>query len=177
MMILYSNGPVSRPTSRVTALLVAAFLSSSVIVLQIHAQSPAGSETSRAKTSHPVRYSPNPMSRRAENYYDLFWGVNSLKVKSTEANEVIRFSYRVLDPDKAQPLNEAKNEPSLVAPRAGVRLVVPSLEKVGKLRQSSSAQAGKMYWMAFSNKGRLVKPGDRVNVVIGNFRAIGLVVE
>jgi len=55
--------------------------------------------------------------------------------------------------------------------------VVPSLEKVGKLRQSSTPQAGKSYWMAFSNKGRLVKRGDRVNVVIGKFRADGLVVD
>jgi hypothetical protein len=31
--------------------------------------------------------------------------------------------------------------------------------------------------MAFSNKGRLVKRGDRVNVVIGKFRADGLVVD
>jgi hypothetical protein len=31
--------------------------------------------------------------------------------------------------------------------------------------------------MAFSNKGRLVKRGDRVSVVIGQFRADGLVVD
>ena len=37
--------------------------------------------------------------------------------------------------------------------------------------------AGKSYWMAFSNKGRLVKRGDRVTVVIGPFRADGLVVD
>ena len=90
---------------------------------------------------------------------------------------MIRFSYRVLDPAKARPLNDQHNEPSLIDPKAGVKLVVPSLEKVGKLRQSSSPEAGKMYWMAFSNKGRLVKPGDRVNVVIGKFQANGLIVE
>jgi hypothetical protein len=31
--------------------------------------------------------------------------------------------------------------------------------------------------MVFSNKGRLVKRGDRVNVVIGEFRADGLGVD
>jgi hypothetical protein len=45
------------------------------------------------------------------------------------------------------------------------------------LRQSVAPEAGKSYWMAFSNKGRLVKRGDRVNVVIGPFRAEGLVVD
>jgi hypothetical protein len=63
------------------------------------------------------------------------------------------------------------------APQAGVRLEIPQLEKVGKLRQSAPPEAGKSYWMAFSNKGRIVKPGDHVNIVIGRFRADGLVVE
>jgi hypothetical protein len=82
-----------------------------------------------------------------------------------------------LDADKARQLNDKKAEPVLIDPRAGVKLVVPQLEKVGQLRQSSTPIAGKSYWMAFSNKGRLVKRGDYVNVVIGNFRAEGLVVD
>jgi hypothetical protein len=56
-------------------------------------------------------------------------------------------------------------------------LVIPEMEKIGKLRQSSTPIAGKQYWMAFSNSGRRVRPGDRVIVEIGNFRAEGLVVE
>ena len=140
------------------------------------AQSPAKGKNA-AVSGTPMRYTPSPLSRRAEFYYDTLWGIEDLKVKSAESNEVIRFTYRVLDPQKAGILNDARNEPSLIDPKAGVKLVVPSLEKVGKLRQVSTPQPGKVYWMAFSNKGRLVKPGDRVNVVIGNFRANGLVVE
>jgi hypothetical protein len=110
-------------------------------------------------------------------YYGVVWGVDSLGVKLVESGEIIRFTYRVLDADKAKALNDKKVEPSLIDPQAGVKLVVPSLEKVGQLRQSSTPEAGKSYWMAFSNQGRLVKRGDRVNVVIGQFRADGLVVE
>ena len=117
------------------------------------------------------------MTPKAREYYTLRWGVDSLNVRSVESGEIIRFTYRVLDPEKAQPLNEKRNEPSLVDPKAGVKLVIPSLEKVGKLRQSSSPEAGKVYWMAFSNKGRVVKRGDRVNVLIGSFQANGLTVE
>jgi hypothetical protein len=47
---------------------------------------------------------------------------------------------------------------------------------VGQLRQSSNPEAGKSYWMAFSNKGRPVKRGDHVIVEIGTFKAEGLVV-
>jgi len=90
---------------------------------------------------------------------------------------MIRFSYRVLDAEKAKGLNDKKAEPYLVDEKAHVKLVVPTMEKVGQLRQSSTPEAGKAYWMVFSNKGRLVRPGDRVNVVIGNFRANGLMVQ
>ena len=125
------------------------------------------------------RYQPNRFSRRAELNYGLVWGVDSLSVKWTESGEIIRFAYRVLDGDRAQALNDKKAEPSLIDPQAGVKLVVPSLEQVGLLRQTPTGkpEPGKSYWMAFSNKGRHVKRGDRVDVVIGKFHAAGLVVE
>jgi hypothetical protein len=124
-----------------------------------------------------MHYQPDRFAGRAGRYYALIWGVDSLSVKWTESGEVIRFSYRVLDPKKAETLNDKKLEPTLNDPQAGVQLVVPSLEKVGKLRQSSTPEAGRSYWMAFSNKGRRVKRGDHVNVVIGHFHADGLVVD
>ena len=117
------------------------------------------------------------VSRQAQMYYEGVWGIDSLKVKYTESGEMIRFSYRVLDPDKAASLNDKKAEPSLIDLQAGVKLVVPQMEKVGKLRQSSTPKAGMSYWMAFSNSGRRVRPGDRVIVEIGHFRADGLMVE
>jgi hypothetical protein len=58
-------------------------------------------------------------------------------------------------------------------PAAGVKRVITSLENVGQLPQTSAPVAGKSYWMAFLNTGRLVKRGDRVGVVIGPFRAAG----
>ena len=143
--------------------------------------SPAKSQASLTAKSPeaalPHRYRQNRLAAKARQYYSLVWGIDTLSVKSVESGEIIRFTYRVLEPDKAKGLNEKKNEPSLIDPAAGVKLVVPSLEKVGKLRQSSTPQAGKVYWMAFSNKGGYVKPGHRVDVVIGEFRAEGLVVQ
>ena len=137
--------------------------------------SPAGVKSPYAAGARS--YGRNRMTPKAREYYMLRWGIDSLNVRSVESGEIIRFTYRVLDPEKAQPLNEKRNEPSLIDPKAGVKLVIPSLEKVGKLRQSSSPEAGKEYWMAFSNKGRVVKRGDRVNVLIGSFQANGLTVE
>jgi hypothetical protein len=125
----------------------------------------------------PYRYRSHTLAKSAREYYALMWGVDSLTVKSAESGEIIKFTYRVLDPNRAKVLNDKKNEPKLDDPAAGVSLVIPELEKVGKLRQSSTPIAGKVYWMAFSNKGRHVKQGHHVNVVIGTFHADGLVVE
>ena len=124
-----------------------------------------------------LRYRPERFAGRAGTYYRMVWGVDSLGVKWSESGEVIRFSYRVVDADKAAILNDRKSEPSLIAPRAGVKLVVPAMENVGQLRQSAPPEAGKSYWMVFSNKGRLVKRGDYVSVVVGAFHADGLVVD
>jgi hypothetical protein len=125
----------------------------------------------------PSRYLPSRFAGRAGAYYKVVWGVDSLSVKWAESGELIRFSYRVLDPERAKPLNDKRVEPSLIDPSAGVSLVIPVMEKIGQLRQVATPEAGKSYWMAFSNKGRLVKRGDRVDVVIGPFRAENLVVD
>jgi hypothetical protein len=137
-------------------------------------QAPAAQPARGRKAS---RYRPERFAGRAGTYYRVVWGVDALAVKWGESGEVIRFTYRVLDADKAKVLNDKKNEPSLIDPQAGVKLVVPSMENVGQLRQSAPPENGKSYWMVFSNKGRLVKRGDHVSVVIGAFHADGLVVD
>jgi hypothetical protein len=157
-------------------MLLAGVLAGGILVAPARAQS-AAPAAKPALAAAPSRYQPNRFSKRAGLYYGQVWGVDSLGVKSVESGEIIRFTYRVLDANRAKTLNDKKAEPFLIDPQARVKLVVPSLEKVGQLRQSSTPEAGKFYWMAFSNKGRLVKPGDRVNVVIGQFRAEGLVVQ
>jgi len=143
----------------------------------------SASGQSAGTTSKPVgapmrvHYQPDRFAGRAGQYYRLIWGIDSLSVKWAESGEMIRFTYRVLDPQKAKGLNDKRQEPSLVDEKAHVKLVVPTMDKVGKLRQTSSPESGKTYWMLFSNKGGYVKRGDRVNVVIGNFHANGLVVD
>ena len=70
------------------------------------------------------------LSRKAELYYEGVWGVGELRVKTAESGELIRFNYRVVDPAKAAALNDKKAEPELLDVQAGVKLVVPQLEKV-----------------------------------------------
>ena len=154
-----------------TALAASLLLTSSV-------KSQSVAPTAKASlTTTQAHHRPNPVPKRAGLYYGLIWGVDSMIVKQAESGELIRFSYRVIDAQKAKPLHDKKSEPSLIDPGAGVKLVVPQMEQVGFLRQSGTPETGKSYWMAFSNKGRLVKRGDRVIVKIGTFQADGLIVE
>lgn len=185
-----------KATALIKRMLLAGILVCSIFLLGAVAQSPAPvakpsssaapqSTTPPAQAGAPAKPTPavrrtdlaSHVPRQALMYYQGVWGVDSLRVKYTESGEMIRFSYRVLDPGKAAALNDKKAEPSLIDPQAGVKLVVPQMEKVGKLRQSSTPIVGKSYWMAFSNSGRRVRPGDRVTVEIGQFHADGLVVE
>ncbi len=143
----------------------------------------AGSKSSHAQKAHsatPARHSPfapiHP-SVKAIDYYTAVWGVDSLSVRAVESGSLIRFSYRVVDAKKAAIFNNKKIEAFLDSPAYKIRLVIPSLEKVGQLRQINTPEVDHSYWMAFSNPRRTIKRGDRVNVVIGNFRANGLVIQ
>lgn len=156
----------------VAAILVSPLLGQS----SVSAANPTPGSKSAA-VGAPTRYQASRFPGRATAFYGVVWGVDSLNVKAVESGELVRFSYRVLDADKAKMLNDKEVNAFLIAPAAGIRLSIPSLEKVGQLRQSSTPETGKSYWMAFSNPGRRVKHGDRVDVVIGKFRAEGLVVD
>ena len=125
----------------------------------------------------PSRYAPDRFAGRAGRYYELGWGIDSISVKLVESGELVRFSYRVLDPAKAGVLNEPQNAATLNDPQARVSLVIPTMEKIGQLRQSTAPVAGRSYWMTFSNKGRRVVRGHRVDVAIGPFKASNLVVD
>lgn len=124
---------------------------------------------------HP--FATSELNPKAKRYYERIWGVEILGVKLVSSGLMLRFSYLVLDANKAQTLNDKKAAPLLIDQKTGTKLVVPTMEKVGQLRQSPPPENGREYWMVFSNKGNLVKAGSRVDVVIGNFRAKGLMVQ
>jgi hypothetical protein len=137
------------------------------------ASSPGGATSRKASPySASARLTP-----KAETYYVAAWGVDRLKVSSTSSGNLIRFSYRVSHPARARQLADKKATPYLLGQKSRALLQVPVMDKVGQLRQTATPQAGQELWMVFSNKGHLIKPGERVNVMIGSFHAEGLVVE
>src|SRR4051812_48612252 len=136
MILRYRNRLTMRVMTRATAMLLAGFLGSIVVASHLYGQPAADSPAKTTKTSSPSHYQPNRFPKRAQSYYDVVWGLDSLTVKAVESGALIRFSYRVLDPQKAKLLNDKKVDAYLDAPGRNVRLSIPSLEKVGQLRQS-----------------------------------------
>jgi hypothetical protein len=139
------------------------------------AQGPVRSPKPASMRAHP--FATRELNPKAKRFYQLTWGVDIVGVKLVSSGLMVRFSYRVLDAEKAKALNDKKATPLLFDQNTGAQLVVPTMEKVGQLRQSSSPEIGREYWMVFSNKEGFVKAGSRVDIVIGNFRAKGLVVQ
>lgn len=140
-----------------------------------------GSENTSADTPvqrHKVSpYHQASVTQGAITYYQSMWGIDKMSLQRTASDNLIRFTYRISDPERARVLNDKASTPLLFNPRTQAVLHIPVMEKVGPLRQTFAPEAGKEYWMAFSNKGNLVREGDRVNVIIGSFHADGLLVE
>ncbi len=117
------------------------------------------------------------MPESARQFYAMTYGVDQLWAKVAESGQLVRFNYRVLDAAKAAPLNDRASTPYMFDEQVHAVLQVPTMEKVGPLRQAMPPENGKSYWIVFSNKGNLVKAGHRVSVAIGQFRVDGLIVQ
>ena len=140
-----------------------------------------GSKVGARTTANGARrqspYRRKRETEKAHEYYPAAWGVEHLQTALTSSGNLVRFTFRVLDPKRAKPFADHAATPYLYAPRTHAVLQVPTMDKIGQLRQLGNLESNKDYWMVFSNKGNLVRAGDRVNVIIGPFHAEGLLVE
>jgi hypothetical protein len=165
---------INRSAKSINLILLGVFFAGSAAVAAGWAQAPQGQQNdpttpaNSAKASAPYRNQPPRIANREAAYYEAVWGIEAPRVKAVESGVILQFSYRVLDPVKAKILSNKDFNPVLQSPEKGVELVIPTLEKVGQLRQAPHA---------FSNSGRILKPGDRVDIVVGTFHARGILVE
>lgn len=114
---------------------------------------------------------------REKTYFKRKWGVEVMYVQQTAAGRMLEFRYKVLDAEKAKPLFERRTKPVLIDTETGAKLTVPVPPTTGALRNSNPPIAGRVYWMFFSNPGKLIKPGRHVSIEIGEFRVNDLIVK
>jgi len=107
------------------------------------------------------------------------WGVTIESLRTSANGHLLDFRYRIKDPDKAMPLVDRRNKAYLVDQASGKVLEVPNTAKVGPLRATvryGKPKQDRVYFVLFGNPG-LIKAGDQVTVVIGDFRAENIVVQ
>jgi hypothetical protein len=123
--------------------------------------------------------SPHVVARSqfGERYYALRFGVDQMRVRYTASGASVEFRYRVVDPDKAAVLSDKHATPYMIDEQTGIKLLVPVAEQIGALRQTAPPEQWREYWLLFANAGKVVKPGQRVDVSIGSFHVRGLTVE
>lgn len=144
----------------------------------VAAQPTTATPTSSPALSAATPRSPvAPKSQHGADFIRKRWGIDNIIVRSTASGSLIRFSYRVVDAEKAALINDKAKAPYLIEEKMGIALQIPQMEKVGQLRQTVKPENGREYWMAFSNRGKVIKPGSRVDIVVGSFRINDLVVE
>ncbi len=114
---------------------------------------------------------------RHSDRYKRNWGVDITGVHRVSSGYMLKLSYRVLDVPRALPLFDKRLRPYLIDVKTGARLAVPAMENIGELRQTSTPLMDRTYFVIFGNPGKLVAPGDRVSIVIGDFRADEIVVD
>jgi len=156
-------------TSHVRGLLFDLLVIAAAVLLAISSLQLTGCATS------PEKHTPETVAKTES--MEERWGVEIVWIRQTAAGYMLDFRYRVLDAEKAAPLFKRKTKPYLIHQASGAQFVVPNPPKTGPLRTSDPPKEGITYWMFFANPGRYMKPGDKVTVVIGDFRAENLTVE
>jgi hypothetical protein len=163
--------------------LSAGFLVVGAGAAEAHAQAQQGNHhATAAKLGKAARSKAQPeteaTSRNRRNlYFKRNWGVDVVGVRRVSSGFMLRFDYRVVDSERASAITDHKVRPYLIDEATGTALAVPAMENIGELRQVAPPEVGRTYFVIFGNPGGLVKPGGRVTLVIGNFRAEGLVVD
>ncbi|WP_295885548.1 hypothetical protein [uncultured Thiohalocapsa sp.] len=108
------------------------------------------------------------------------WGVGVIGLSRTAGGYMLDFRFRVVDAEKALPLFDHRIKPYVVAEKSGINLPVPVGNKVGALRPTNRGRnitADRIYYMVFANPDTHLEYGDKVSVVIGDFRVDHLTVH
>ncbi|HSN55446.1 MAG TPA: hypothetical protein VLT32_12275 [Candidatus Sulfomarinibacteraceae bacterium] len=150
-----------KPTDRTAAVVLTALVALSSVGATGCASSDRNAPAATA-TATPAAEAPGNIEQN--------WGVEVVALRLTGADYMLDFRYKVLDAGKAAELFERANKPVLIHKQTGAKLEVPRPAKTGPLRPTNPPEAGRTYFILFSNPG-VVKSGDAVTVRIGDFEA------
>jgi hypothetical protein len=143
---------------------------------EVHSASANQARAPATSTAAPVRTRARH-NQKEEMYFERRYGIGQLRVSSISAGASLEFRYQVLDVEKAKALSDRRVAPVVFERKTGKKLSVANTDSDGKPIQRVTPEAGQENRVVFGNPGRLVKPGNMVDLVIGTVHIPGLIVE
>ncbi|MCU7919562.1 MAG: hypothetical protein KZQ95_14580 [Candidatus Thiodiazotropha sp. (ex Epidulcina cf. delphinae)] len=128
----------------------------------------------------PVVSLPAPVDAEKAKAIADDWGIELISLRLAAAGYMIDFRFRVLDEKKAGIFFDHRIKPHLVVERSNAKLPVPMAAKVGAFRATNrgkNIKPNRTYYMVFGNPDAHVKSGEKVTMVIGDFKAEHLIVN
>jgi hypothetical protein len=125
---------------------------------------------SRSHDPQPVASQP-----RLEHLVALAdkWGIEASGIRLSAGGRALDIRYKVVDSGKAKSLPGSQESIYIVDQATGAKVAVPSLPK----RQASRMVIGRSHFMLAANTRQLMKPGNKVMLVMGNAASRDLTVE
>ncbi|MES9968868.1 MAG: hypothetical protein ABW092_02470 [Candidatus Thiodiazotropha sp.] len=123
---------------------------------------------------------PSVVDEKTANELAERWGIELLSLRLTAGGYMIDFRFRVLDVEKSKSFFDHRVKPLLVVERSNAKLPIPMAAKVGAFRATNrgkNIKPDKTYYMVFGNPDAHVKSGEKVTMVIGEFKAEHLIVH
>jgi hypothetical protein len=106
------------------------------------------------------------------------WGIEIVRLRLTAAGHIVDLRYRVIDPVKSFPIFDAKIKPVLMDEQSGRDLSIYTAPRIGGMRQKTrKPEAGRVYFILFSNPGGLMKSGSKVTLKIENLKVEHIRIE
>ncbi len=117
---------------------------------------------------------PSPIDADLSKKITEEWGIEIISLNLTAAGYMIDFRFKVLDVEKSRIFFDSRIQPYLHVEKSNAKLPVPMAAKVGAFRPTNrgkNIKPDKIYYMVFGNPDSHVKSGEKVTMVIGDFKA------
>jgi hypothetical protein len=131
---------------------------------------PSGSRAQAPEANIPVAWARPAVSAAGLAQAS---GVKITQVAETGAGGLLDLRFKVLDPDKAHALHDARTPPAIIDERTGIVLDQLFMGH----SHSGPYKAAVTYYLVFENTGNWVHRGSRVTVLLGNAQVEHVVVQ
>ncbi|MHC4167155.1 MAG: hypothetical protein ACYSWQ_09380 [Planctomycetota bacterium] len=122
---------------------------------------------------------PKPIENEGQSAQSLpeeDWGIKVESARLSAGGYMVDFRFRVLNADKAAKLFDRRIMPHMIDQATGAKFIVPSPPKVGQLRSGGNIKEDRIYFIFFANPAKYVKSGNKITIVVGDFKAEDIVV-